>query len=242
MIKTYKQFKFCFFSRNGGISKGEFRSLNCSKTSKDLLMNVNHNLGLVKKKIRTSNIVLMNQIHSNKVINIKKIDKTYTVDGLISKKKNIVLGVLTADCAPIVILGEKYFGIVHAGWKGVFSNIIENAVKKLIQNGEIKKNLVFIVGPHLMTYSFEIKEDFIKLMEKSKLIPENFIEQKKEKKFFNFSKLIESKINQLGIKNYKISKEDTFSNPKKYFSYRYYLKKGIKYCGRQISLVGIKDR
>ena len=71
----------------------------------------------------------MNQIHSNKVVFIDKPnDQTLNGDGIISNRKDLILGVLTADCAPIVILGKRYFGIIHAGWKGTFSGIIENAI------------------------------------------------------------------------------------------------------------------
>jgi copper oxidase (laccase) domain-containing protein len=60
--------------------------------------------------------------------------------------------------------------------------------------------------------------------------------------FFDFSKFIEFKLQKLKILNYSISSEDTFSNPKKFFSHRYYKNQGIENCGRQISLVGIKDK
>ena len=49
---------------------------------------------------------------------------------MITNRKDILLGILTADCAPIIILGNKYFGIIHAGWKGAFSGIIENTISK----------------------------------------------------------------------------------------------------------------
>ena len=63
----------------------------------------------------------MNQIHSNKVVFInKKIPNNITADGVITNRKDLCLGILTADCAPIIILGKENFGIIHAGWKGAF--------------------------------------------------------------------------------------------------------------------------
>ena len=56
-------------------------------------------------------------------------------DGIISKRNDLSLGVLTADCATVVILGKKYFGIIHAGWKGAFSGIIENALNFFFRKG-----------------------------------------------------------------------------------------------------------
>ena len=79
-------------------------------------------------------VILMNQIHSNKVIFVEKPNsQTLNADGIISNRKDLILGVLTADCAPIVILGKKYFGIIHAGWKGAIGGIIENTIDKIIK-------------------------------------------------------------------------------------------------------------
>ena len=104
----------------------------------------------------------MNQIHSNKVIFIDKPnDQTLNADGIISNRKDLILGVLTADCAPIVILGKKYFGIIHAGWKGTFSGIIENAINFFLKKGECKEDIFVDVGPHLRKESFEVKNDFL---------------------------------------------------------------------------------
>ena len=84
--------------------------------------------------------ILINQVHSNKIFFIDKItDQILSGDGIISNRKDLILGVLTADCAPIVILGKKYFGIIHAGWKGAFSGIIENALNFFSKRVNVKK-------------------------------------------------------------------------------------------------------
>ena len=95
------------------------------------------------------------------------------------------------------------------------------------------------MGPHLRANSFEVKSDFIK---KIKILRNfsNYLKQYKNKIFFNYTKLIEDKISELDIKDYKISSVDTFTNPKKFFSHRYSMKNDLKDCGRQISIVGVK--
>ena len=109
-LRYHKNFKFCFFSRNGGVSKNNFRSLNCAFNYEDKKENVIKNRELVRKKFsKLKRVVLMNQVHSNKVILIDKKDKrVLNVDGMISKRKDLCLGILTADCAPIIILGQDY--------------------------------------------------------------------------------------------------------------------------------------
>ena len=162
-IIFYKDFQYCFFTRNGGVSKKNFSSLNCAFNKGDIEINVKKNREYVHKKFCSKKkIVLINQVHSNKIFFIDKItNQTLTGDGIISKRKDLILGVLTADCAPIVILGKKYFGIIHAGWKGVFSGIIENAINLFIKKGECEEDIFVDVGPHLRKNSFEVKNDFL---------------------------------------------------------------------------------
>ncbi len=238
-IKYHKNFKFCFFSRNGGVSKKNFSSLNCAFNSKDTKENVIKNRELVRKKFsKFKRIILMNQVHSNKVILIDKIDKKIlNVDGMISKRKDLCLGILTADCAPIVILGQNYYGIIHAGWRGLVNDILLNAVNLFKNQGESENNLHLFVGPHLKKKSFEVKNDFISFIKKKKINVELFTEKNKGKIYFDFSKLIKKKIQDLNIKKFCISRIDTFKHNQRFFSYRYYSKKGIINCGRQISLV-----
>ena len=238
-IRYYKNFKFCFFSRNGGVSKKNFRSLNCAFNSEDTKENVEKNRELARKKFsKSKRIVLMNQVHSNKVILVDEEErKILNVDGMVSKRKDLCLGILTADCAPIIILGQNYYGIIHAGWRGLVNDILLNAVNLFKDQGESEKDLHLFVGPHLKKNSFEVKGDFISLIQKKKINPELFTEKREGKIYFDFSKLIKQKIQDLNIKNFCISKIDTFKNNERFFSYRFYSKKGIINCGRQISLV-----
>ena len=104
-----------FFSRKGGVSEKQFQSLNCSYIDEEK-NNVKTNRNIILNKFKSKKIILMNQVHSNKIIKITtKNPKIIDADGMISKRSDIILGILTADCAPIVILGKSYFGIVHAG-------------------------------------------------------------------------------------------------------------------------------
>ena len=239
----YKDFQYCFFTRNGGVSKKNFSSLNCAFNKGDIEINVKKNREYVHKKFCSKKkIVLINQVHSNKIFFIDKItNQTLTGDGIISKRKDLILGVLTADCAPIVILGKKYFGIIHAGWKGAFSGIIENAIKLFIKKGECKEDIFVDVGPHLRKNSFEVKNDFFLNSKKQQINLEKYVSSIKKKLYFDFSLFIVDKIMNFGIDNFNISKIDTYQNNSDFYSFRYYFQKGIKNCGRQISLVSIKD-
>ena len=184
--RYHQNFKFCFFSRSGGVSKDNFHSLNCAFNPEDIKENVIKNREIVRGKFcKLKKIILMNQVHSNKVICVDKIDKkVLSVDGMISKRKDLCLGILTADCAPIVILGKNYFGIIHAGWRGIVNDILLKAVNLFRDQGESETDLNIFVGPHLKKDSFEVKNDFISLIKKKKINPKLFIEKKEEIFFF----------------------------------------------------------
>ena len=241
-IIFYKNYKYCFFTRNGGVSKKNYSTLNCAYNKGDEDKNVTKNREYVRKKFSyKKKIILTNQIHSNKVIFTDKLNnKILNGDGIISNRKDLILGVLTADCAPIVILGKKYFGIIHAGWKGAFSGIIENAINIFLKKGEFKEDIFVDVGPHLRKESFEVKNDFLITLKKHEVNSDKYISSIKRNLHFNFSLLIKDKIINCGVRDFNVSKIDTYKNYKDFYSFRYYFKKGIKNCGRQISLVSIK--
>ena len=242
-IIEYQRYYLCFFSKLGGVSKDEFFSLNCAYRKGDKDQNVKKNRQIACHNFSQTKIIIPNQNHTNTVLEVKKENNiNLNSDGLITNRSDILLGILTADCAPIVILGKKQFAIVHAGWKGLLDGIIENTTNKLLRCGEVIENLAVFVGPHLKTKSFEVKEDFIEILKKKVNYFDNFIIRINKSFFFDFSKLIEEKLKENKIHNFQISEEDTFSNPEKFFSHRYSNINKIKKCGRQISLVGIKNK
>ena len=99
-----------FFNKKNGFSRGIYKSLNCGIGSQDNKKNVKKNLNYVKRKIcsERNNIVILYQVHSSKFHVIKKVPKKKIIgDALITKEKNLPIGILTADCAPILLLDEK---------------------------------------------------------------------------------------------------------------------------------------
>ncbi len=89
----------------------------------------------------TKNVVRMNQTHSNKSIFIDQFFNEYeNCDGLFTSNKDLTLEVSTADCLPIFFVDKFFFGVVHAGWKGLAEGIIANSIQLLIKNGFILDN------------------------------------------------------------------------------------------------------
>ena len=136
-LKKFKNIKHIFFSRKGGFSKGIYRSLNCGKGSKDNKANVSKNLDYISKKmkVKKDNLILMHQTHSNKVVELRRqnFKRKIYADAMITSIKNLVLGVVTADCVPILIFDKKnkIIGCIHSGWRGAFANIIKNTILRI---------------------------------------------------------------------------------------------------------------
>ncbi len=242
-LKKFKNIKHCFFSRKGGYSKGIYQSLNCGRGSKDSKSKVYKNLKLVSKKMKIKNekLLLMYQTHSNKVITINhdnKDSKRFIADAIVTRLKGYGLGVVTADCVPIVLYDSKnqIIGCVHAGWKGAFSGVIENTIKKFKKMGSNNKILAAI-GPCIGTKSYEVDLNFYKkFLFKSKKNAIYFLRKNKVKKFFNLRKYVNDKLVKLGVKIENINK-DTYKDNSSFFSYRRSKKTKENDYGRCISVV-----
>ena len=190
-----------FFTRNGGVSKKENYSLNCSLNSKDTKLNVNKNIDICLKNLKIKKkIKFISQIHSNKIVEINKknIGNKYSGDGLITSNKQIALGVLTADCCPIFIfdIDSKFIACLHAGWRGVYKNIVKNAIKKINKIQPNKKKIRGIIGPCLDKNHFEVDKIFkIKFLKKNPLY-NTFFEDilGRNKSLFNMRALIKQQL------------------------------------------------
>ena len=108
-LKKFNNISHGFFNKLGGVSSGIYKSLNCGVGSNDNKKNVKKNLKIVSKKLGIKKkIFLLNQIHSKKIYFIKKISKKKLFgDGLITNTKQLAIGILTADCAPIFFFDPK---------------------------------------------------------------------------------------------------------------------------------------
>ena len=252
MIKSKKLSKFhqinhCFFDKRGGKSIGIYKSLNCGMGSSDTKKNVLNNLKIVCKKINCSskNLILLNQIHSSKFYfinkNYKFKKKKLNGDALITNVKKIALGVLVADCVPVLIYDKnlKIISAIHAGWKSVYKEIIKKVVKFLIKKGSNTKNLVAIIGPSISEKSYEVQKDFKgKFLKKDKQ-SKFFFKIRKNKTYFGLNKYVYYHLKKLGIKNLEIIKKNTFDPKNNFFSARRSIQNKENDYGRNISVIMI---
>ena len=243
-LKKLNSIKHCFFSRKGGFSKGIYKSLNCGRGSNDSKKNILKNLRYVKSKLQVKNnrLILMHQTHSNKVIEITKNNykKKIKSDAVVTKMKGFALGVVTADCVPVIIYDKKNNTIacVHAGWKGSISGIIENTIKK-IQKINYNNEIFACVGPCIGMKNYEV--DFIfykKFISKSTSNKIYFANKNKTKKLFNLRKYVSDKLLKLNVKIDHVN-YDTYSKKNNFFSFRRSQKLRESDYGRCLSVISL---
>jgi len=244
-LKKIKNLNHCFFSRKGGFSKGLYEGLNCGQGSNDKKKDILKNREFVSNKMgcRKSSLVTLNQVHSDKVIYLKnnKILKSkFTGDSIVTKSKNIGIGVLTADCAPILFYdpNKKIIGCAHSGWKGALNGIIKNTVKKFNQLNSNNSDLIAVVGPCIDRKNYQVEKDLLEKFYSQDNSNKKFFKKIKNKKYtFDLRGYINKEISNLNIKNIENVELDTFSNPELFYSYRKSLLSKDKDYGRCISVI-----
>ena len=238
--------KHGFFTRLDGLSKKQYRSLNCSFSNDDDKKNVNENrlIAIKNLNLNKKKLILISQTHSSKVIRITKnnLDKDIKADGVITSLNNVVLGILTADCAPVIIYDDKnkFVCNLHSGWKGSLNNISQTAIK-LFDKYQIKrKNLTAIVGPCLGVKNYEVDKNFQRIfIEKNIKYTKFFRYKNKKKSYFNLRALINYQLSELGLKKIYNINRDTYSSESLFFSHRRATHKGQKTTGRLINLISL---
>ena len=241
-LKNFKNIKHCFFSRHGGFSKGLYKGLNCGRGSKDKKENILRNLNYVSKRmfVKKNKLILMNQTHSNKVIEIKKnnFKKKINSDAIITKNQEFALGVVTADCVPILLYDKKseIVGCIHAGWKGALLGVIKNTVKKIkkLSGGN---DIFASIGPCIGKSSYEVDVKFYKkFLSNSQKNKKYFSKKNKVKMLFDLRTFVADKLIELKVRVDHVQ-HDTFREKKNFFSFRRSFKLKQSDYGRCISVI-----
>ena len=247
-LKKFTNIKHGFFNRSGGTSSGIYRSLNCGIGSSDNKKNVFKNLKIVCKKIGCSEkkLVLLNQIHSNRYSfidnNYKFNKKKIKGDALITSTKKVAIGVLTADCVPILIYDKKLkiVSVIHVGWKGAYKDIIDKVIKFFIKKGSQTKNLLAVVGPSITKNNYEVQKDFKDRFLKKDKKSNIFFKTRKNKTYFGLNNYVYNQLEQKGISNLELINKDTFNKKNNFFSARRSIYNKQADYGRNISIIMIK--
>ncbi len=237
-LKQFNGISHAFCGKKSGKSLSFFSSLNCSKYVGDDELNVNENRKIVTEFIGASKLITLHQTHSNICVEITgNSEGDIDADAMVTRAKNVAIGVLTADCAPILFYDSKenIVGAVHAGWRGAAFGVIESTIRKMEKAGSNPKNIIVAIGPCIGKNSYEVDEEFMR----------NFHDKGdcfclvNHKLHFDLPKFCYKKLIECGLQkeNIDILNIDTFEDSENYFSYRFATKNSNGVCGRQISAI-----
>ena len=231
-----------FFTRNGGCSSGVYSSLNCKFDNGDLKKNVQKNLKLVVDcfGFDSNNFTLLKQIHSNRAVIANNTFNATEGDAIITDNPDNLIGVVTADCVPILVWDDmnKVAVAIHAGWKGAYNGIIENSLNQIGKFGKSQK-IYATIGPCIQQKSYEVSESLLQLfMEQSSKNKRYFVDSNNKDRFlFDLPKYCYDKLIGCGVIDIDNLGIDTYSNAENFFSCRRSYHNQEKNFGRQISVI-----
>ena len=246
-LEKLKEISHGFFNRNGGKSKGIYKSLNCGLGSNDKKINIQKNLKIAKNKIskNSKNILLVNQTHSQKYIYINNSNKIKSkrvkADAIITNQKKLPIAILTADCVPILIYDDalKIIAAIHAGWRGAYKGIINNVIRFMIKKGSKIKNIHAAIGPSISQKNYNVKNDFLNKFLKKNKKNKVFFKKRKNLIYFNLPKYVKSQLISNKISNIDHINIDTYDYKNNFFSARRSLRLNHDDYGRNISIIMI---
>ncbi len=241
-----------FFTRRGGVSAGIYEGLNCGQGSDDNPDHIKQNRSIVAEHLGASSddLLSVHQIHSDQCIYVTERwepDNRPQADAMVTDKAGFALGILTADCAPVLFYGEKSDGVpvigaAHAGWKGALGGILESTLKAMKELGA--QNIKASIGPCIDKRSYEVDESFFERFVQAHESYERFFgaAQKKEHYMFDLAGFCALRLYESGLKEVHIWGLDTYVREDEFFSYRRTTHRQEKEYGRQISAIIIEDK
>jgi YfiH family protein len=233
-----------FFTRAGGTSEGIYASLNCGPGSGDDLDCVRANRAKVAGALGVENVVTLWQVHSARVVNVTRAlprEELPQGDALVTATPGLGIGILTADCAPVLFASgkDRVVGAAHAGWKGALGGVLEATV------GEMKKlgarDIEAALGPCIGPNSYEVGGDFpAPFLAQDKKNEVFFTRAQKPGHFmFDLPAYTAARLKAAGVAVVHDVRQDTLANEQAYFSYRRACLRGEKSYGRQLSAIAV---
>ena len=234
-----------FFTRLGGVSTGIYESLNTGRGSDDAPDAVVENRKRVCTHLGAHMLITPHQVHSAKAVYIKdqKDDMpAIEADALATDQPGIALGVLAADCAP-VLLADPLAGVIgaaHAGWRGAFDNILKSCVETMVEIGAEPAHIRAVIGPAISVRSYEVGEDFVaNFAERYLTDTDLFVPATKEgHAYFNLPVFVQRQLARCCV-SAEIMDICTYERTDLLFSYRRATHLGAHDYGRQISAIAL---
>ncbi len=240
-----------FFTRKGGVSGGLYNGLNCGVGSRDDADSVQMNRALVAEAtgVEASRLVSVHQVHSEVCVYVHAPiqGEKPQADAMVTDIAGLALGVLTADCTPVLFYGVKgdgkpIIGAAHAGWGGAFKGVLEATVEMMRVRGAMVGQISACIGPCIAQGSYEVQDAFMHpIVERDDIAEKFFMSgQKAGYLMFDLSGYCAFRLAQAGVNNVAMMDRDTYGDEAHFYSYRRATHRNEVDYGRQISVIALR--
>ncbi len=238
-----------FHTRIGGVSTGLYSGLNVGLGSDDDRSNVLENRQRVSRHagVEPDNLMTVYQIDSPDIVTITEAvpqDKRAEADGLVTALPGFALGVLTADCGPVLFadLENSVVGACHSGWKGATGGVLENTIEAMEKIGANRTSIRAVLGPTISGKNYEVGPEFVDNLHSLDPKNETFLKPSEQPghAMFDLPGYIVDRLNNAGV-TAAWTGDCTYADEERFFSYRRKTHRNEPDYGRQISVISIKQ-
>lgn len=235
-----------FLGRRGGVSAGDLAGLNIGYGSGDDRAAIEENRRrAVAAVLPGAELVTVHQVHSADAVYVERPwaqEKRPHADAMVTDRENLLLGILTADCAP-VLLADATAGVIgaaHAGWRGALAGVTDRVIERMENIGAHRDRIAAVVGPCIAQLSYEVDSDF-----RSRFAAEDpgselfFVESATGRPHFDLQGYVVHRLLAAGIEPVEAVRRDTYAEPDHFYSYRRATHRGEPDYGRQVSLIAL---
>ncbi len=237
-----------FFTRGGGHSTGIFASLNCGLGSGDDpdLVKMNRDVVARALGVAEGHVVTAHQVHSAEVIEVTSVwaaEARPKVDGMVTRTKGIALGVLTADCGPVLFADAEagVIGACHAGWKGALAGVTDVTIAAMEKLGAVREHIHAVLGPTIGHASYEVGPEFPNpFLEQNQACEKYFTSSVKNGHYlFDLQRYLLDELKRSGVASASNLALDTYTDESRFYSYRRATHRSEKDYGRLISAIAL---
>lgn len=235
-----------FLGRRGGVSTGPTASLDMGRRGRpptpELIENQRRALAAVAPGTQ---LVTLYQVHSADAVTVLEPwddELRPHADALVTNRPGLTLGVLTADCAPVLFADREagVIGAAHAGWKGAIGGVTDSAIAAMEALGARRENIAAAVGPCIARASYEVDDAFRTRFAEFDPANDRFFTPGREGHHqFDLEAYVVHRLAAAGLRTVEALGEDTYSQPGRFYSFRRATHRGEPDYGRQISLIAL---
>ena len=239
-----------FFTRQGGVSTGIYASLNCGQGSHDARDAVIENRRIASSALaqeRDATLVTLYQVHSSEAVIVEApwpLGDPPKADAMATRVGGLALGILTADCAPVLLTDEEagVIGAAHAGWRGALGGVIDAVLAAMERLGADRSRVAAAIGPCISQLNYEVGDAFRSQFLDSEPASRRFfaVGNRDAHWQFDLEAYVDERLRRAGVENVSPAGACTYAREPDFFSFRRATHRGEPDYGRQLSAIMLK--